>query len=261
MEKKTLKGLRILLTREKKDNELLKSLLVEKGASVIEIPAIKTAGLNPENDKEILKIWDELNWLIVTSKKGVSFFVKWMSEKELQMPAAVKIAAVGKGTAGKAGGLLREVSFIPEIEDGEHLASGLLKNYPPSSALFPVAKGGVRTAQSALRKGGWNISELELYETRSRSISENEVSELEKGLDIAFFASPSAVRAFGENKRALNSLSTAFFLPIGNTTLNALEEAGMTALQPPRRTDAESVLKAVENFYNKMRHNDTIDEQ
>jgi len=249
VKKDPLSGSRIILTREKEDNRSLKAALERRGALVIEIPAIVTVPMEPAGGEAVLSMWKEFGWTVFTSRKGVRFFAGWMKSKASGFPPNSKTAAVGKGTAECLSSIGIQADLVPLTEDGEHLGRELSSACRPSSALFPQAAGAVKSAQTILLKSGWTIVELELYETRPRSFGEGEISDVENGADLAFFASPSALSSFASDPRTLSALSKIVILPIGKTTSGKAADLNLETLPPPSDTSVESVLASMEDFF------------
>ena len=249
MNGKAKAGPKILLTREPEDNIPLKAALEKLGFRVIEIPAIETVAIKPSNSEDVLAIWDSFDWAVFSSRRTVRHLLGWMKKERVAFPRRARYAAVGKGTGEELSAAGVKADLIPPVEDGEHLGSSLLEAFPPSSALFPSSRGGLRTAQDILIRGKWSVSELELYETRPRDIGEKELNLLVEGAALAFFASPSALNAFADSPSALRAISRTRVLPIGATTLRRASELGLDLTSPPKDTSLEAVLEAIRVFF------------
>jgi uroporphyrinogen III methyltransferase / synthase len=243
-----LSGLKIILTRESEDNITLKEILRQRGAAVIELPATETRPVDPLNEKEVLTKWNDIGWTVFTSRKAVRFFMDWIKKIVAEVPPNSKFAAVGKGTSRSLFSAGVNADLVPEIENGEHLGKTLAEKSPPALSLFPQARGATKTAQAELRKASWGILELEIYETISRSLNDRELTELGKGADLAFIASPSALQSFSSNSRALSALLKIPVLPIGETTRRMAIELSLTTLSPPKDTGLPAILEAMEHF-------------
>ncbi len=242
---------KVLLTRETADSFALRTELEKLGFRVTEVPAIETAAVKPSNGGEIISKWESFDWMVFSSRRAVLYLLEWMKEKRLVFPRKARYAAVGKGTSEELSAVGITAVLMPAIEDGERLGYELLDGFAPSSALFPSSRGGLRTAQDILIKGNWAVSELELYETRSRRIQEKELLQLKKRADLAFFASPSALDAFTLSPAAFEEISGIPVLPIGATTRKRALELGLKVITPPIDTGLAAILNAILTFFEK----------
>lgn len=231
---------KILLTRSKKDNFELRSLLLKKGFSVIEIPAISTKEVIPPNEKEILKNWQNYDSIAFTSKRSLFYFKKWLKKKGLSIKDKI-FFGVGRKTCEKIKEWGINNVFSPEIEDGKHL-SELILSFNPNNVLLVSPLKGNRDCEEILKNNGINVDLLTPYETIPKKLKKDDVEKLKEGIDIAFFASPSSARPFIENKEALEILSMAKLIPIGLTTFNFLKEKNLNVFPPPKNTSSQSVF-------------------
>jgi uroporphyrinogen III methyltransferase / synthase len=243
-----LRGLRVLLTREREDNFLFRTALENRGAVVIEIPAVVTHPLEPAGRDEALSKWADFRWTVFTSGKAVRFFIEWTIKNGKEFPPNSRIAAVGAGTSRELSDKGFKAEIVPETEDGKSLGIALSEKCPPCLSLFPQAKGAVKSAQKILKAASWDIFELEIYETLPNRFSESDLDLLEQGADIVFFASPSALRSFKADEKAFSLLSKITILPIGMTTFREAGSLGLRALQPPKDTSFASILSELEKY-------------
>lgn len=239
---------RIILTREPEDNASLREGLENLGAAVVEIPAIETAPVEPLNGESVLSDWAGFGWTVFTSRRAVRFFLKWAERREAGYPPNARVAAVGKSTAEYLIRAGLPVEVIPGTEDGRRLGEDLASGYPVSHALFPVSKRALRTAQEVLRGAGWRVSELTVYEVTPRHFRDEEISLMEEGAELIFFASPSAFDGFENDPRAFRAISGIPVLPLGKSTLERAKNLRLDTLQPPPETGRKALIDSISRF-------------
>ncbi len=247
----SLSGIRVLLTRDKAQNAGLAKLLCVRGAVPVLMPAIETEARDPENGPRVMRDWNSFRWIAFTSKNAVRFFKEWLDMARLPLPPHVKVAAVGHGTAQACAAAGFPVDLVPETSTGAALGERLVSEEEPSPILLPRGISGLSDLPGALESAGWETVPLEIYSTRRATLDSEAVAELERGVDAAVFASPSAVASLMERLplRAGRALRRARCLPIGPTTAEALRAAGLVpAALPPAATPRE-IIKAIEALF------------
>ncbi|MBR3570172.1 MAG: uroporphyrinogen-III C-methyltransferase [Oscillibacter sp.] len=208
-DKRPLAGLRLAVTRPKGLSGELAERLRERGAEVLELPALETAPI-PDNralSNALRDLRDRLyDWIVFTSPTGVrTFFDAFFENDDTRILSGVRIAALGPATreALRKRGL--QADFMPSAYDGASLGWELLNICEEQSRiLIPRAAKGNRELINALRHGDdLSITEVPVYETR-RAVSRNiDVKALPDAaaLDYVLFTSESAVRAFAASVR------------------------------------------------------------
>ena len=244
---------KVLLTRSKKDNRKLKNLLLKNGCFVIEIPSIKSEGICPSNENKIISNWSEYSYIVFTSGRCVFYFKRWSKKKNLDLKNK-KIFAVGRKTKERLKSLNVDNVIIPEVEDGLHLGNLISKKYKPSKALIVTPQKGNEECKKILTENNFHCEELNLYKTVSKKLEMEDIGKMKDGVDIVFFASPSAVKPFLENEDALKIISKSKILPIGLTTQKFLKERGLNVLQPPSGTAPEEVFEEISKI---LKENET----
>lgn len=203
-EARPLSGVRVLVTRPKELISGLAGLLRERGAEVLELPAISTrpvADSGPlENSIRTLK-QGGYDWLVFTSPSGVRiFFEKLFELSDVRALGDVKAAALGKGTEKALRQYGVRADFVPSVYDGETLGRELAAVCAPGARiLIPRAAIGSHALVEGLERGSnLQITDLPTYDTvyeASRLIDERGL--LEAGeIDFAVFTSASTVRGF-----------------------------------------------------------------
>jgi len=217
--------IKVALTREdgKNDNlrnELNKMLELSsiRNIEMVDLPCIQH-GVGP--DYPTLQEWaqdlkktklKEFDWIIITSPEAAhvfhSAFGSHSHEKAPLEGLPVKVAAVGKATSVA----LREagipVDFVPSIALGENLAEELPwrrkddEDYNNKThfndfnrVLYPASVLAKDTVQSGLESRNFSVTRLNVYDTVPATMTASNI-ELAKSVDIATFASPSAVKSW-----------------------------------------------------------------
>lgn len=203
-EDRPLAGIRVLVTRPKESVSTLSVLLRERGAEVLELPAIRTEPIRDNAPlEESIRILENggYDWLAFTSPAGVRvFFEKLLEAGDLRSLGGVKIAAIGQGTCKALRQYGIRADFLPSVYDGKTLGEELSRSCAPGSRiLIPRAAIGNRELVEELKRGdGLHITDLPIYDTvyvSSRAIDEKAL--LENGeIDFAVFTSASTVRGF-----------------------------------------------------------------
>lgn len=203
-QKRPLAGLRLAVTRPKGLSGELAERLRERGAEVLELPALETVPI-PDNfalSNALRDLRDRLyDWIVFTSPTGVrTFFDAFFENDDVRILSDVRIAALGPATreALRKRGL--QADFMPSAHDGASLGWELLDICDEQARiLIPRAAKGNRALIDALRHGDdLSITEVPVYETRRAAPRNIDVKALldAAALDYVLFTSESAVRAF-----------------------------------------------------------------
>ncbi|TBH17634.1 uroporphyrinogen-III synthase [Thermus thermamylovorans] len=175
----------VLLTRGK-DRALLERLAAMglEAAEVALLEQVDLPGL-----RELPGKLGQADWVAVTSKEGARRLLRaW---EEAGRPP-LRVAAVGEGT----GEVLRAGGLPPAFVPGRATAQDLAQAFPEAGrVLFVAGDLAGRGLEAGLRGRGIPVERLEVYATRERVLTLEEVALLERAEVVAFF-SPSGVRAF-----------------------------------------------------------------
>ena len=130
-EDRVLGGRQFLITRPRQSSSSLAGRLRALGAQVIEMPAISTEPICPnERLKEALEAFGThaaQEWLVFTSPAGADIFFERLMELGMDLRsllvrgAEVRIAAIGSGTAAA----LRSRGLIPDLVPDVYSAAAL----------------------------------------------------------------------------------------------------------------------------------------
>lgn len=197
-----LAGKTILVTRSASQSAKFRNLLEEKGANVIEMPALVIKPPSSWNSlDQAIDHLSEFNWLILTSANGVEYFFTRLNDlgKDARSLKGVKIAVVGRKTAQ----FLEKHGLKPDFIPPNFVADSLVENFPESldnkKVLFPrVETGGREILVKQLTKQGAEVTEVAAYESGCPAHIEEEASQAlrENMIDIITFASSKTVKNF-----------------------------------------------------------------
>lgn len=175
----------VLLTRGK-DKELLNRL------RALGIEAAEVALLEQVDLPGFARLPGKLlraDWVAVTSREGAKRLL-WAWEKAGR--PLLKVAAVGEGT----GEMLRQGGLSPAFVPPRATAKDLAATFPPAQrVLFVAGDLAGKDLEEGLGARGVEVERLEVYATRERELSPEELALLERARVVAFF-SPSAARAY-----------------------------------------------------------------
>ena len=250
-EKRPLAGVRVLLTRPRELVSSLSDMLRQRGAEVLELPAIRTEPVSDDAPlrKALATLADNgYDWLVFTSPTGVRvFFRKLMEVGDIRSLGSVRIAAIGQGTEKALRSFGLRPDFLPSVYDGKTLGAELAKVCVPGSRLLiPRAALGNPELTEELIRGGLTVTDIPTYDTlyeTSRVLNEKSLLE-NGGIDFAVFTSASTVRGFAASAKGAD-LSGVRAVCIGRQTESAARALGMRTWTA-REATLEALAKRVE---------------
>ena len=247
-----LAGWKVLVTRPKELVSRTADKLREKGAEVLELPAIRTVPM--EDQSRLYEAMDHLEnyqWLVFTSPTGVRVFFEELVRhgKDIRAMGKIRLAVIGEGTkkALKERGLLAD--FVPSVYDGDTLGKELSEILSGGEKiLIPRAEKGNEKLTEFLAQAGAEVEDIPTYQTlyeKSQLIDEKK--EFETGqISCAVFTSASTVKGFVEGTKGLD-YSKVKAACIGRQTKAAAESFGMKAYMSEKAT-IDSLVKLVEDM-------------
>lgn len=250
-----LAGCKVLVTRPKQLISKTALKLREKGAEVLELPAIATEPIeDTENLTEALENLAAYQWLIFTSPTGVDIFFDKMqkSGKDIRALGNAKIAAIGEGTSKKLKDRGFFPDFVPSVYDGDTLGEELAAQLKGGEKiLVPRAEKGNLHLTEALASAGAVVNDLPTYRTvYETSELIDEKKEFEEGnINFVVFTSASTVRGFVEGTKGLDYTKVTAAC-IGKQTKAAADTYGMKTFMAEKAT-IDSLIELVERLYRK----------
>jgi uroporphyrinogen III methyltransferase/synthase len=226
-------GVRAVITRPKELASGLASMLRERGAEVVELPAIgiEPVGDNTEFHDAIRRLSEGYySWIVFTSPSGVRiFFEELTGSCDSRALAGCRIAAIGRGSERE---LLKHgirADMIPSSYDGRTLGCELRELLQAGDrVLIPrAAIGNPELTEELLKAEDVTIDDIATYDTVYRSFSWFDAgSAFEQAGTYAVFTSASTVRGFvnaypGMNFRKVRAVC------IGKQTAAEAKRCGM----------------------------------
>jgi uroporphyrinogen III methyltransferase/synthase len=246
-----LDGRRVLVTRPRAPGEALEIGLAARGAQPIAFPTIE---IRPAPDlaqlDRALASLDRYAWIAFTSASSVAVFFDRLARRETTVPAGVRIAAVGPGTARAVAAHGAQVDFVPSEFLGERLGQELV-DVGGRRVLFPRAARAREDLAQELTRRGAAVEDVVVYETLPAAPDPRGLAELERGVDAATFTSASTVDNFFLllDRRAAPLLAEVVIACIGPVTADAARARGLTVhVEPAEHTVAGLVAALAERF-------------
>lgn len=180
-------------------------------------------------------LFDELpeaDWIFFYSRKAVQFFFNGLEKARLQLPANVKLAAIGAGTATE---LPRAADFVGNGKPDE-VAAAFLAKAMHKRVLFPHAEHSRKSVQQLLDD---RITSIDLVVYRNEAKKDLNLPKAE----VLVFTSPLNVQAYFLTRK---QEAAQIVVAIGQTTRRALEVFGIlnveVAVLPTETHLAKAVL-------------------
>jgi len=220
-EKLALFGRKIVITRTREGNSVLRSKLEQLGADVVELPLIKVV---PDVDREILvDIIAELgtyDWIVFTSANGVKIFFEHFlrAYDDIRALGLLRFAALGDATIKEIEKFRVRVECQPDVATSDALADALIATDSLDSAKVVVVTGNLnrdKLIQRLENDAQAIVDRLPLYKTELLDLSDSAAAHdyHTNGADAILFASSSAVEAFGRHA-ALMTLAPGATQPL-----------------------------------------------
>lgn len=234
VEKQTLSGLQIVVTRPRQKVSSLTKKLRNLGAHVIEMPAISTRTLEEEEDKNVFRksierIRQRLalamlpqgdgqcveteEWIVFTSPKGVESFFSLLASCQLDIRVLycnnVKFAVVGNATRKELRCHGIEADYMPEIYCGEALGKGLIPLLSKQAKITLYrAKNAMEDICKVLSDNKVEYSDVPVYCTEYE-VDDDLADRVKAGImnqtiDYVTFTSASCVTAFTSCQKELD---------------------------------------------------------
>lgn len=243
----------VVITRPEEKNDFGKKI-TGLGLKTLYYPTIKI-GKNKldEYDKKHLENLNNFDWLVFTSRHGVSFFIDEIKKIKInkEILKNIQIAAVGPKTADKIKKLGFHVDFMPKEFTTENLGKGL-KNIKDKKILLARSDIANPVLEKILRLKGAEVKNIPIYKTGFISRPNKIFQKLlkEQNIKCLTFTSPSTVEGFVKSinplKKEILSLPV---LSIGPVTSKKAKELGfMNIYTAKEHTVNGMIIKLKENI-------------
>ena len=261
-ESKPLFGKRIIVTRSRDQASVFAEMLINAGATPIELPSIDV--VPPASWSELDRALDDLQtyqWIIFTSANAVRFFFQRLRERGMDIRAlsANRICVVGPKTAEALAGYSLKADLVP----ADFKAEGVLEALGGVAVkgmkfLIPRAKQAREIIPEKLRERGAVVTVATAYENVRPATDVDRVKKLLRDGRIAAvtFTSSSTVNNFvemvgkSEYKTLMNGVAVAC---IGPVTAKTAEEYGMKADIMPKEYTIPALVDAMVEHFGKKR--------
>ncbi|MDI6604279.1 MAG: uroporphyrinogen-III C-methyltransferase [Thermoanaerobacteraceae bacterium] len=246
-EEKRLFSKRILLTRGVEMSAEMSKLLRNYGAEVVLCPSIKITLLS-DNIKKLLDHIGEYDYIVFTSVNGVLAFTKAVYEKkfDLRKLNKIKIAAIGSKTAEALNKNFLYPDIIPEEYTSKALAEKMKDSVKDRKIALLTSDIGGEVLIGALKDFA-HIEKVVAYKNEPNfEIKDKLIKELDKGIDIALFTSPSTfnyMHKIIEDK--IGILKNFTIAAIGPVTKRAIEDKGFKVSIMPQEYTMNKLIESI----------------
>ncbi len=253
-----LSGKTVLVTRARRQSSFFRKSLEDKGASVLEFPAIEV--LPPRSSAEMdraVRGLENFDWILFTSVHGVEYFMQRLraSGRDARALSGVRIAAVGDTTKQSLENHGLRADFIPKKFTAKSLVRELARKGQVKGRSFLLPRTDI--APMALNQGlaaaGGKVTQVNAYRTVP-GFTGGEKKALQswlerKKIDCLTFTSSSTVqnflKAISRGAREKIRKSPVRIVSIGPVTSGTLRKAGFKVYREAKEHTLEGLLKAI----------------
>lgn len=217
----------------------VEQLVEQHHGKVYNYPLIETVEKISDEDEFYFRELPSYQWIIFTSQNAVKSFVDKCTRYNFEIPASMKIAAVGEKTAA----LLQQhgygIQFMPTV----YSADVFIKEFamaPGERALFVRGSMAKNTIHEGTGADEWTV-----YETRpcKKYFAQLTNRLLTEKHPIVIFASPSAVDIYAEHIVPHVDWRFVKFASIGHVTTAALAKYGIKPIVQPKIYTMQAVIE------------------
>jgi uroporphyrinogen III methyltransferase/synthase len=257
-EARPLNGLRVMVTRARRQASVLSRLLAERGAVSIELPAIdiKPVADTTELDRAIQNAAD-YQWLVFTSSNGVEAFFHRLYALGLDSRtlAGLRIAAIGPATAAALSSSGISADYCPPVFTNAALLGGFRGlGIAGQRLLLPRADIADQTLTDGLAALGAMVYEVVAYRTTPPVDTATETKRLLTAgeIDLVTFTSSSTViNLMAALDRVAGNLSGVKVACIGPTTAATARASGLTVDIEAVEQTMPGLVQSIEDYFRK----------
>jgi len=258
-ESKPLFGKRIMVTRSRGQASVFADMLIDRGATTIELPTIDV--VPPARWDELDKVINDVesyDWLIFTSANAVKFFMSRLRElgHDIRMLKGIRICTVGPKTAE----ILVDFGLRADLIPAEFKAEGVInalggEKVKGKKFLIPRARIARDIIPDKLKEAGAEVTVVTAYENVKPTTDVARAVKLfeDKKISAVTFTSSSTVHNFVEmigQKGYKTLLSGVSIACIGPVTAKTAEEYGMKIDVMPTSYTIPALVDALVDYYN-----------
>lgn len=202
-----LAGLRVLNTRPLEQAKELSKQLIQAGGKVLSCPALEIVA-SESGWLQALPALQEVAQAIFTSANAVNFCFPVLAQHAVCWPGAIKVTAIGQGTAEALKQQKIRMDHIPDTASSEDLlALDSLQQVQDQHILLFKGEGGRTLLRETLQQRGARLQEICVYKRLSPvpdPLQSGKISDiwLNQAVDIILFTSQQAMHnlfaLFGE---------------------------------------------------------------
>lgn len=258
MDKRPLRGKKILITRAREQSAEFSKRLKRLGAEVIEFPTIEIVPpLSWKGLDQVLSRLPSYDWIIFTSANGVAFFHQRLREKgkDRRSLSGLKICAIGPATAQQLKKRRLRVDYIPK----EFVAESILKGFKRmgirgKQILLARAKKARDVLPEGLRSIGARVDVVEAYRTVKPKRGAMRLKGLlkKRGVDVITFTSSSTVNHFIDllkKEEVQDLLKGVAIACIGPVTARTVKASGLKVHIQPREYTIPGLTQAIAQYF------------
>lgn len=241
MSEVTLVGRHIVITRAQQQSASLVEILTNAGAKTLLMPLVQIVAPSDGGDalNRVLTELGKFEWLVVTSANGATR-VRDALENCVQRP---KVAAVGEATNAALGGI---ADFVPTQANGETLAAEF--GHGVGRVLIAQAEDTDGAVGVALRRSGWQVSEIAAYKTVA-ILPDAQALKQASAADAIIFASGSAAKSWAKTGVA----SPKVVVAIGEKTAAVARLSGISVSAVAAEPTPECILATLHKIFSAPR--------
>lgn len=249
-----LTGLRVAVTRPRRQAGQLMAVLSGRGADPVPLPTIR---IEPLPDTTALDaalraaVAGEYDWIAFTSANAVEVVVNHLGYLGLDATqlASVRVAAVGPATAQAAGEAGLKVALVPAAANADSLATQLLAVIEAGArVLYPRSAMGRDALPNTLQDAGVHVDVIDAYHTLPEpDIDPGVLDQIRQGaIDAIAFTSPSSIQnlfsLLGDDREVVARVPA---ICAGPVTAKAAREAGLIVAVVSADPGAAAIADAV----------------
>lgn len=243
-ETRPLFGLTVLITRPRHQARELRTMLEERGAAVVSMPAIEIQGLTDYEDLDrAIRNVGSYHYLVFTSVNGVTAFFERLFELgyDSRSLAGLITVCIGPRTAAELESYHVKADLIPEKFVAESLLEIFSDDLEGRRILIPRALEAREVLPQGLKERGAHVDVVAAY----RTVGTDDVAEVPEGVEIAVFTSSSTVDHFLKRARLPAGCRTA---SIGPITAATLREHGLEVDIEAEEHTIPGLISAIEKY-------------
>jgi uroporphyrinogen III methyltransferase/synthase len=240
-----LAGLKVMVTRPPDSSDALARRLAALGADVIHHPVIRIS--EPADWAPLDAALDHLeryDWLVFSSVNGVRYLFDRLARRA-DRSLALKIAAIGPGTAEELARHGHQPDLVPPEYRAEALAAALLAEAPHARFLLARASRGREVLSEQLCAAGAAVEQVVVYTSSDVEVPDPDVARdlAARRIDWTTVTSSAIARSLVRLFDA--SLACTRLVSISPLTSAALRELGQTPAAEATEYTMEGLVDAV----------------